>query len=142
VLLAQADAARDGAGELMVLMEIAQVQNQPEKGGLVGVGDRRGRFSCDAEEALRLAVLDGIPVVKLAPRGEVVAAPHGLFLDGGTLTEEDARRVLARCLVKFGSLPKAHSATPSASELAAIQEHLRPFQNELSLATRVRFAAQ
>src|SRR4051812_21225712 len=72
VLIASADAAREGAGELMALMEIARVQAKPGHGGLVGVGDRHGLFSCDTEEALRLAVLAGIPVVKLAPHGSVV----------------------------------------------------------------------
>ena len=142
VLIASADAAREGASELMALMEIARVQARPGKGGLVGVGDRHGLFSCDTEEALRLAVLAGIPVVKLAPHGAVVEAPHGLFLDGGSLTEEDARRVLASCIVKFGALPKAHSTTPSARELAAIQNRLKAFQTELSTATRVRFASR
>jgi hypothetical protein len=142
VLIASADAAREGAAELMALMEIARVQSKPEGGGLVGVGDRHGLFSCDTEEALRVAVLDGIPVVKLAPRGTVLEAPHGLFLDGGNLSEDEARRVLASCILKFGALPKARSATPSARELAVIQNHLKAFQTELSTATRVRFASR
>lgn len=142
VSLAQADAAREGAAELVALMEIARVQAQPVKGGLVGVGNRRGLFSCETEEALRQAVLAGIPVVKLAPRGEVLPAPHGLFLDGGNLSEADACRVLALCLTKFGALPKAHSPEPSPKELAAIQQHLRAFQQQLTLATRTRLAAR
>jgi hypothetical protein len=142
VALAQADAARDGAAELVVLMEIARVQAQPVKGGVVGVGNRRGLFSCDTEEALRLAVLDGVPVVKLAPRGEVLPAPHGLFLDGGSLSEDEACRVLAQCLDRFGALPKAQSAHPSHREVAAIQKHLKIFQQQLTLATRSRLAAR
>ena len=142
VSLAQADAAREGAAELVVLMEIARVQALPIKGGLVGVGNRRGLFPCDTEEALRRAVLDGVPVVKLAPHGEVLPAPHGLFLDGGDLSVEDACRILAQCLGRYGALPKVTKGEPSARELAANQNHLRSFQQQLTLATRSRLAAR
>ena len=142
VALTQADAAREGAAELVVLMEIARVQAQPVKGGLVGVGNRRGLFPGETEEALRQAVLDGVPVVKLAPQGEVFPAPHGLFLDGGDLSVDDACRVLAQCLTTYGALPKVQRTEPSARELAALQKHLKPFQQQLTLATRGRLAAR
>jgi hypothetical protein len=140
VSLAQADAAREGAAELVVLMEIARVQSRPEKGGLVGVGNRRGLISGDTEEALRRAVLSGVPVVKLAPQGEVLTAPHGLFLDGGHLSVEAACAVLEQCLIQFGALPVVDSAQPSKRELAALQNHLRTFQQQLNRANPGRLA--
>lgn len=133
------DAAREGAAEMLVLLEVAKLQHQHAQGGLIAVGDRRGLFPAGAEEALRAAVLRGVPVVKLASGGRVLPAPHGLFLDGGGLSEADAVRVLERCLAQYGSLPCALAGTTPAPELS---ERLRLFQNELTLAASPRLAAR
>src|SRR5438105_9273821 len=79
-------AVRDGAAEMLVLLEIARLCHETTA-GLVAVGDRRGLFPAGAEEALQAAVRHGVPVVKLASGGRVLPAPHGLFLDGGNLSE-------------------------------------------------------
>ena len=79
------------------------------------------------------ALLSGVPVVKLARGGPVLAAPHGLFLDGGSLSEEEAARVLCHCLERYGKLP---TATPQ------LRERLRQFQDEFTLATSTRLAAR
>jgi hypothetical protein len=130
----QNDPAREGAAELVILMEIARLRQERSGAGLVAVGDRRGLFSAGAEEALRCAVLQGVPVVKLASNGRVLPAPHGLFLDGDGLSEEEARQVLARCLERHGGLP---AATPASPELRA---RLQMFQRELTLAAGTRIA--
>lgn len=127
------DIAREGAAEMLVLLEIARVRHQSEQAGLVAVGDRRGVFPSGAEDALHQAVLRGVPVVKLARGGPVLAAPHGLFLDGGSLSEEEAARVLCRCLELYGKLP---AATPQ------LRERLRQFQNEFTLAASARLAVR
>jgi hypothetical protein len=127
------DVAREGAAEMLVLLEIARVRHQSEQAGLVAVGDRRGVFPAGAEDALHQAVLRGVPVVKLGRGGSVLAAPHGLFLDGGSLSEEEAARVLCRCLERYGRLP---------AEAAQLRERLRQFQDEFTLATSTRLAAR
>lgn len=131
----QGDMAREGAAEFMVLMQVARLQ-QAGPGGLVAVGDRRGRFSGAAETALVAAVLRGIPVVKVVPPGGGVANPDGLFLDGGALSPEAAQEVLARCLAKYGTWPAGAEATPR------MREQLQRFQNELTLARGQRLAVR
>jgi hypothetical protein len=134
----QGDAAREGAAELEILMEVARLRRDCAPGGLIAVGDRRGLFSMGAEEALRYAVLLGVPVVKLTGGGRVLPAPHGLFLDGGSLSEEAARQVLNRCLEKYGALPSAggDAATPQ------LHARLQLFQREFALASSTRLAAR
>jgi hypothetical protein len=134
----QGDPAREGASELVILMKIARLRQEYAQGGLIAVGDRRGLFSAGAEEALRHAVLQGVPVVKLASSGRVLLAPHGLFLDGRDLSEEEARQVLARCLERYGALPSGGGAT-ATPELRA---RLRLFQQEFVRAAGTRIALQ
>jgi hypothetical protein len=126
---------RDGASELMVLLAIARAR-QVGEGGLVAVGDRRGLFNAGAEEALRQAVLAGIPVVKLAERGRVLPAPHGLFLDGGALSESEAGLTLARCLEKYGTLPAGRGGAVTAE----LRARLKLFQDELTMSASTRVA--
>lgn len=129
----QGDQAREGAAEFVVLMEVARLKQTGARSGLVAVGDRRGLFSPGAEEALQHAVREGVPVVKLAAGGRVTPAPHGLFLDGGALPEDAASAVLARCLERYGPLPKAQPA---------LRRRLQLFQDELTLAASTRLAAR
>lgn len=139
---APGDARREGAVEMLVWLEIARLQNQSSHAGLVAIGDRRGLFPAGAEDALHDAVLRGLPVVKLARGGRVLAAPHGLFLDGGILSEEEAVRVLRRCLELFGSLPAAASHGTGGSVPRDLRERLRQYQDEFTLAASARLAAR
>jgi len=132
----QGDASRAGAAEFIILMEIARLQHAGTGGGLVAVGDRRGLFSAGAEAALARAVLGGVPVVKLAARGRVVADPAGLFLDGGALSADAAQAVLAQCLRKYGAWPARREVTPE------LRERLRLYQQEFTLADSTRLAAR
>jgi len=137
---APGDAVREGAAEMLVLLQIARLQHEAGESGLVAVGDRRGLFPAGAEEALHGAVLHGMPVVKLATGGRVLPAPHGLFLDGGNLTEAEAAAVLARCLRLYGAWPTALERTgATAPELRA---RLDLCQREFTLAASVRLAAR
>ena len=134
----EGDPAREGAAEFVVLVEIARLRQRGSHGGLVAVGDRRGLFSAGAEEALRHAVLLGLPVVKLAHNGQVLPAPHGLFLNGGDLSEEQAQQVLARCLSTYGALPVSgdEAVTPR------LRNRLELFQREFNLAAGTQLAAR
>lgn len=137
----QGDAVKDGAAEFVILLEVARLAQAPGRGGLVGVGDRRGLFAPGAEQAMQQAVLRGVPVVKLATAGTVLPAPHGLFLDGSGLTEQEACTVLTRCLEKHGSLP-AVGASAADAELARLRAQLRRYQEDFTLAAGTRLAAR
>ncbi len=138
----QGDPAREGAAELVILLEIARLRQEGAHGGLIAVGDRRGLFSAGAEEALRRAVLQGVPVVKLASGGRVLPAPHGLFLDGGNMPEGEARQVLARCLTRYGALPPARKSATGEPATPELRARLHLFQQEITLAASTRLAAR
>jgi hypothetical protein len=103
--------------------------------GLIAVGDRHGLFTQGAEHALRFVALQGVPVARLAPGGELAQDPDDLFLDCGHLAESDAAAVLERCLNRHGSPPIASNPDrPTPAELAAIRHYLVPFREALALA--------
>jgi len=137
----QGDPVREGAAEFMVLLEVARLTRDPAQSGLVGVGDRRGFFGSGAEQAMHRAVLRGVPVVKLAPRGRVMPAPHGLFIDGAGLSEDEACAVLARCVREHGALPVVGEGAADPA-LAALRSRLESYQQEFTLAAGTRLAAR
>jgi hypothetical protein len=137
----QGDAVREGAAEFMVLLELARLTRDPAQGGLVGVGDRRGFFGTGAEQAMHRAVLRGVPVVKLAPSGRVRPAPHGLFIDGTGLSEEEACALLARCRQQHGALPVVGEGATD-TDLARLRARLQSYQQEFTLAAATRLAAR
>lgn len=138
----QGDAAREGAAELMVLLEIARLRRESPQGGVIAVGDRRGLFSAGAEETLRHAALQGLPVVKLAPSGQVLPAPHGLFLDGGNLSEQEAGQVLARCLERYGPPPPTGGSSSGEAIRSELRARLQLYQLEFTLAASPRVAVR
>ena len=91
--------------------------------------------------AIWQAVLRGVPVVKLATAGTVLPAPHGLFLDGSGLSEQEACAVLTRCLDKHGALP-AVGLSAADEELARLRVQLRRYQEDFTLAAGTRLAAR
>jgi hypothetical protein len=137
----QGDAVKEGAVEFLILIEVARLGREHGKGGLVGVGDRRGLFGPGAEQAMEQAVLRGVPVVKLAAGGQVLPAPHGLFLDGSGLSEQEACSVLARCLEKYGAPPPVGETT-AEPELSRLRAHLQRYQDEFTLAAGTRLAVR
>jgi hypothetical protein len=129
------DTVREGAGELEVLCKVASLQKGHRAVGLIAVGDRNGLFTRGGEHALRFVALQGVPVARLAPGGEVALDPDGLFLDCGHLAESEAAAVLRRCLDLHGAPPAAANPDcPTARELAAIRQYLVPFREALALA--------
>lgn len=139
---APGDSIREGAVEMVVLLEVARLRKQSDQAGLVAVGDRRGLFPAGAEDALREAVLHGVPVVKLASSGRVLAAPHGLFLDGGGLSETEAAQMLSRCLKLHGALPGVGTVRADGTVPPELRDRLRLFQNEFTLAASTRLAVR
>lgn len=128
------DAPRDGAAELHVLLQLAQLQRSADTVGLVGVGDRRGIFQDGTQRGLEFAVRQGVPVVRLA-RGVPACTPHenDLFIDGGLLSPEAAAALLAVCLERYGALPRSDSSDtldPRASR--ALRRQLARYQAEFT----------
>ena len=137
------DVVREGAGEFEVLLSVARVQQDHRAVGVVGVGNRQGFFPAGGEHALHFFALQGVPVVKLARGGAPTADPAGLFLTGTNLTESEASAVLARCLDRFGSPPRAADPdNPTAAELAAIRAYLRPYREAFALSSARRVALE
>jgi hypothetical protein len=135
------DPIREGAGEFEVLCRVASLQRAHRAVGVIAVGDRNGLFAHGAENALRFVALQGVPVARLAPGGEVAQDPDSLFLDCGHLAESEAAAVLERCLSRHGSPPvAANPDRPTPGELAAIRQYLVPFREALVLAGAQRLA--
>ena len=131
----QGDELREGAGEFEVLLQAARLQQSHRIIGIVGVGDRHGLFNHGAERALRLLVLRGTPVVKLARGSDLAPDPDRLFIDARELAEGAATAILQRCLERHGPIPSAADPEhPTQRELTAIRAHLRPFQEAFARA--------
>ena len=125
------DAAREGAAEFEVLMCVAKVQHQSPIVGLVSVGHRRGSFPPAAENALERVAHMGVPVVRLAQNGSLPSHPGDAFIEAGSLSPSDAKRLLAECLARYGALPvAADPAKPTKKESAALQTKLALFQTQ------------
>lgn len=123
------DTARDGAAELEVLMCVAQVQHASSVAGLISVGYRRGSFPPSAETALERVAHMGIPVVRLAQNASLPTHHGDAFIEAGSLSPTDAKRLLAECLVRYGTLPIcADPANPTKKEAQALQAKLALFQ--------------
>lgn len=128
------DAPRDGASAFEVLMCAARLLDRNALAGIVGVGNRSGAFLPSAEQAFRRVVPMGIPVVRLARDPRAAGMAGELFIEGGTLSPEEARRVLAECLLRHGALPPAADPlNPTPSEIAAIKHKLAIYQAEFNL---------
>lgn len=101
-------------------------------GGIIAEGVTGGHFEQAEANALDLAALSGLPIVKVgrdAPESFVPAAINRLWIGGGNLTAAKARVLLMACLLRFGTLPPAADpANPTAEERAAIRARLAEYQ--------------
>lgn len=132
-----ADPVRDGAREFEVFLTLASLLRSNPLAGVVGIGNRNGRLMPETEEALRRSALMGVPVVKVADRGEADEEPENLFVEAGPLSARDAGDRLAECILKFGTLPPCRDAThPTADELAAIERQVARYQLAFRAAGR------
>lgn len=111
---------------------VARIRHEAPLGGLVTEGVTGGHFEEPEADALDLAALHGLPIVKVgrdAPEAFVPAAGHRLWIGGGNLTASKARVLLMACLLRFGTLPAAADpAKPTPAERAAIRARLVDYQ--------------
>ncbi len=138
------DIEREGAAELDVMLRVAQLQQQHEVVGLVGVGDRRGLFQEGTRRGLEFAVQHGVPVVRLA-RGmqNCLTGTDDLFINGGMLSPEDASALLGKCLARHGALPVVRaSRQPDESALRALRKKLKLYQAEFTAHQAVLVASR
>ena len=135
------DAARDGAAEFEVLMCAATLKQANPLAGIVGVGKHHGSFSPAAEVALQRVACMGIPVVRLASSGPLPSHQGDVFIEAGSLSPADARRLLAECLTRYGAPPAAHDpAHPTKKESAAIESKLALYQLQFDAHNSVQVA--
>jgi hypothetical protein len=126
------DDVRDGAGEFAVFLQAAHLQRTHRATGLVVVGDHNGMLRSGGERALRLVVFTGVAIVRLAPGGVVAKDEPDVFLSAGDLDPDQTEAVLRACLARYGAPPAVAAPDhPTAAEIAAIRQHLRPFQAAL-----------
>ena len=85
----------------------------------------------EADRALQVAVLSGMPVVKVGrgqPGGEANRTDP-LFIAGSNLSATKARILLMACMLRFGAIPPAADPEhPTESELAAAREYVAAVQ--------------
>ncbi len=125
------DPVRDGAIEFEVLFTAARLLRENALAGLVAVGNRHGVFTPAAEAGLHRAMHLGLPVVRLAAAGQVAAPADDLLISGGSLSPEEAQRVLQLCLARHGTLtPAANPERPTAAERAAWRRQLAKYQRD------------
>jgi hypothetical protein len=135
------DSARQGAAEFEVLMCVAQTRRAAALFGLVGVGDRDGRFPPGAETALEQVARMGVPIVRLAQSTGLPARPGDVFIEGGSLSPEVAKQILRNCLARYGALPvSANPAQPTKKESAALQARIALFQAYFDSTARDQIA--
>ena len=123
----------DASVELELMARMADnLQHRPLAGFVAEAAVPYGHVGPSRDDAIRLAVLQGMPVVKVA-RGNAEGFVPSLrvpnAIAGGNLTATKARLLLMACLLRFGSLPAAADpANPTAAELAASREALAAYQ--------------
>jgi L-asparaginase/Glu-tRNA(Gln) amidotransferase subunit D len=108
------------------------LEHRPLAGFVAEAAVPYGHVGPSRDDAIRLATLQGMPVVKVA-RGNAdgfvpsVRVPNAIA--GGNLTATKARLLLMACLLRFGSLPAAADpSNPTDAELAASREALGAYQ--------------
>jgi L-asparaginase len=121
------------AGEKGVTGTIEMLLEKYPLAGIIGEGTSPyAGLSRSQDKALELAVLSGLPVVKVArgdAHGFVRNNPNNLFIEGGNAIATKARLLLTAALMKHGSLPPAaNPATPTPAELTAIREKVKLYQ--------------
>lgn len=134
------DSQRDGAGEIEILLCAARLVNSHPLSGVVGIGNSHGTFIPSTDNALQMTACMGIPVARL---GRHLRNDQDLFIEAGATSPEEARRLLAICLLRYGApSPAADPAHPSASEATAIRAKVRLYQSVFDTEGSVRVAME
>jgi hypothetical protein len=83
----------------------------------------------------------GIPVVRLAQSAPLAPHQGDPFIEAGSLSPAEAKRILAECLARFGALPAAADpAKPTRKESAALQAKLTLFQAQFDARNPAQIA--
>ena len=126
------EAGTDAAVEVEVLSRIAHNQEHAPLAGFVAeAGVPYGHVGPSRDAAIRIAVMSGMPVVKVS-RGNAEGyafARNPFGLTGANLTATKARLLLMACLLRFGAPPAARDPlNPTEAELTATTEALKAYQ--------------
>jgi L-asparaginase len=117
-----------------IVGNIEMLLSQYPLAGLVGEGSSPySSMSAAQDKALELAVLSGLPVVKVA-RGNAMALvrvnSNNLFIEGNNLIATKARLLLTAALMKHGPLPHAADPLkPTDAEKDAIRKKIALYQD-------------
>jgi hypothetical protein len=126
------EGSTDAAAEVEVMSRIAHnLEHAPLAGFVAEASVPYAHVGPSRDAAIRLAVLQGMPVVKVS-RGNAdgyVFARLPFGITGANLTATKARLLLMACLLRFGALPAAADpANPTPAELEATARALKPYQ--------------
>jgi hypothetical protein len=126
------EGATDASAEIEVMSRIAHnLEHAPLAGFVAEAGVPYGHVGPSRDAAIRVAVMSGMPVVKVS-RGNAegyVFARNPFGLTGANLTATKARLLLMACLLRFGAPPAAKDpANPTEAELAATSDALKAYQ--------------
>jgi hypothetical protein len=115
-----------------VLARIAKNLEDAPLAGFVAEGNSPyGGLTNALGAALRLAVLSGMPVVKVGRgiQGFTPPRPGDILIAGNNLTSTKARLLLMACMMRLGSLPPARDpAAPTGAELDAVRAKVAAYQ--------------
>ncbi len=123
----------EAVSEVEILSRIEKnLQAFPLSGFVLEGNAPYGFLNEPSEAALTLAVLKGMPVVRVGRGnhgGITPTDPGDLFIEGNNLTPTKARLLLMACLMKFGSLPAAVDPdNPTQPELDGIRAKIAQYQ--------------
>ena len=133
------DPARDGARSFKVLLTVAKLIRNNRLAGVIGIANRNGLLPPEAKQALTRSVLMGVPVVTVASQNPVRHDHDQLFIEAGDLSEVEARALLSQCMLRYGNFqPSADPAHPSETELTALRQQVRQYQESFNAANSTK----
>jgi hypothetical protein len=127
------ESALDASVEIEILGRMEHnLAHRPLAGFVAEAAVPYGHVGPSRDAAIRLAILQGMPVVKVGrgnAEGFVPSVRVASAIAGGNLTATKARLLLMACLLRFGALPVATDpANPTEAELEASRQALGDYQ--------------
>src|SRR4051812_8882554 len=126
------EANRDSPVPEIEARAAVNLEHYPLAGFVAEGGTPYGQMGSDMDRAFRRAMLQGMPVVKVArgnAEGFVSSDLTPFAIAGGNLTATKARLLLIASLLKLGALPAVRDVdNPTPDELAQIRAKLDDYQ--------------